>query len=206
MTGLAAGRGPTVAVLLAAGAGRRLGRGPKALLPHRGRPLVEHTARVLADGGCDEVVVVLGAEADRVRTGTTLDRPGLRVVVNGGWATGMASSLRAGVAAALDAGARRIVVAHVDQPGVAPADVARLLETHRPGRVTASRWADAVSRRRWAHPLVLDDEHAAAAVATASGDRGARDWLAAHVDLLDVVTHTGDGRDVDTEADLDLLA
>jgi len=52
---------PTVAVLLAAGAGTRLGRGPKALLPHRGGTLVEHATATLLAGGCDAVVVVLGA-------------------------------------------------------------------------------------------------------------------------------------------------
>lgn len=208
-----------VAVLLAAGAGTRLGRGPKALLPHRGRPLVEHVARVLAEGGCTEVVVVLGAQADRVRAAASLDGPALRVVVNPGWATGMASSLQAGVAAALSPRDRpapaRVVVAHVDQPGITPDDVARLLAAHRPGRVTASRWAGATApdrsapeqrRPRWAHPLVLDAALAGPAAESAVGDAGARAFLRAHADLIDVVVHPGDGRDVDTEADLDLLA
>ncbi|MGE9362069.1 nucleotidyltransferase family protein [Isoptericola nanjingensis] len=204
--------GRTVAVLLAAGAGTRLGRGPKALLPHGGRPLVEHVAGVLADGGCDQVVVVIGAGAPRVAAATDLHAA--RVVVNDDWATGMASSLRAGVAAALEPrdgeAPARVVVAHVDQPGVTPEDVARLLATHRPGRVTASRWAGAPApeggRPRWAHPLVLDAAHAGPAAAGAVGDAGARAFLRAHADLIDVVVHPGDGRDVDTEADLDLLA
>jgi len=220
---------PTVAVLLAAGAGTRLGRGPKALLPHRGGTLVEHATAVLLAGGCDAVVVVLGAEAARVRAGSSLDGPGVHVVDNPGWATGMASSLRVGVAAALDLAPVRVVVAHVDQPGVGPDDVARLLAAHRPGRVTASRWradpegaaeahgavgsqaaagaerAAEADRPRWAHPLVLDAALARPAAASARGDRGARDFLRAHADLVDVVDHPGDGRDLDTAADLDLL-
>ncbi|MGM7424005.1 nucleotidyltransferase family protein [Cellulosimicrobium sp. CpK407] len=224
---------PTVAVLLAAGAGTRLGRGPKALLPHRGGTLVEHATAVLLAGGCDAVVVVLGAEAARVRAGSSLDGPGVHVVDNPGWATGMASSLRVGVAAALDLVPARVVVAHVDQPGVGPDDVARLLAAHRPGRVTASRWradpegaagahgavgsevaaddaagaerAAEADRPRWAHPLVLDAALARPAAASARGDRGARDFLRAHADLVDVVDHPGDGRDLDTAADLDLL-
>ncbi|MEU2199518.1 nucleotidyltransferase family protein [Isoptericola sp. NPDC019482] len=209
--------GRTVAVLLAAGAGTRLGRGPKALLAHGGRPLVEHVAGVLCDGGCDEVVVVLGAEASRVAVAADLGAA--RVVVNDDWATGMASSLRTGVAAALEPRGgetpARVVVAHVDQPGVTPDDVARLLAAHRPGRVTASRWAGAAApdhaapeqrRPRWAHPLVLDAALAETAAASAVGDAGARAFLRAHADLIDVVVHPGDGRDVDTEADLDLLA
>ncbi|MGX1575711.1 nucleotidyltransferase family protein [Cellulosimicrobium funkei] len=204
---------PTVAVLLAAGAGTRLGRGPKALLPHRGAALVEHATATLLAGGCDAVVVVLGAEAARVRAGSSLDGPGVRVVDNPDWATGMASSLRVGVAAALGRAPARVVVAHVDQPGVGPDDVARLLAAHRPGRVTASRWlaggaaedAAGADRPRWAHPLVLDATLAAPAAASARGDHGARDFLRTHADLVDVVDHPGDGRDLDTAADLDLL-
>jgi nicotine blue oxidoreductase len=54
-----AGRRAT-GIVLAAGAGTRLGLGPKALLPYRGRPLVESVAGALLDGGCREVLVVLG--------------------------------------------------------------------------------------------------------------------------------------------------
>ncbi|WP_141391238.1 nucleotidyltransferase family protein [Cellulosimicrobium cellulans] len=218
----------TVAVLLAAGAGTRLGRGPKALLPHRGGTLVAHVTRVLLAGGCDIVVVVLGAEAERVRAGSGIDDPRVRIVDNPGWSSGMASSLRVGVVAALDLAPARVVVAHVDQPGVVPDDVARLLAAHRPGRVTASRWTTSPARRarhegrseaendpqvvfgvgrtpRWAHPLVLDAALAAPAAASAHGDHGARDFLRTHADLIDVVDHAGDGRDLDTDADLDLL-
>ena len=88
----------TTAVLLAAGAGTRLGLGPKALLPFRGRTLVEVLADVLLAGGCREVVTVLGADAATVRAGTDLSRH--RVIENPDWDTGMGSSFRAGVAAA----------------------------------------------------------------------------------------------------------
>ena len=55
---------PAVAgLLLAAGGGRRLGGRPKALLEHRNRPLIEHAVRVLRNGGCGPLHVVLGAAA-----------------------------------------------------------------------------------------------------------------------------------------------
>lgn len=200
--------GTSVAVLLAAGAGSRLGRGPKALVPHHGRPLVAHVADVLSDGGCDVVVVVLGCEAEQVAGAAGLDRDRVHAVVNPDWESGMASSLLVGVRAALGLGPERVVVAHVDQPGLVPDDVARLLAAHRPGRVAASRWTGAVGPEgsaRWAHPLVLDAALAGPAATSAHGDQGARDFLRAHADLIDVVDHPGDGRDLDTEADLDLL-
>ena len=53
-------------LLLAAGAGRRMG-GPKALVELDGEPLVRRGIRLLTDGGCDPVTVVVGASADLVR-------------------------------------------------------------------------------------------------------------------------------------------
>ena len=78
-------------VLLAAGEGSRFG-GPKAVAELDGERLVDRAVRVLRLGGCDPVVVVLGAAVVEV-PGADL------VVVNPDWATGMGSSLRAGLAA-----------------------------------------------------------------------------------------------------------
>ncbi|MEU9097709.1 NTP transferase domain-containing protein, partial [Streptomyces sp. NPDC048361] len=83
------------AVLLAAGGGRRLGGRPKALLAHRGRPLVENAVRVLREGGCRTVYVVLGAAADEVRA--RADLAGCVLVDNPDWGEGMGSSLRTGL-------------------------------------------------------------------------------------------------------------
>ncbi|WP_255954052.1 nucleotidyltransferase family protein [Streptomyces odontomachi] len=88
--------GAVVGLLLAAGGGRRLGGRPKALLRHRGRPLVEHATQVLRAGGCARVHVVLGAAAARVRREAVL--PGCVLVDNPAWEEGMGSSLRAGLA------------------------------------------------------------------------------------------------------------
>ncbi|WP_235856878.1 nucleotidyltransferase family protein [Occultella glacieicola] len=204
-------------VVLAAGGGSRLGRGPKALLTHRGAPLVEHVVGALRDGGCDRVVVVLGAEADRVRAATELGSA--RVLVNHDWAGGLASSFRAGVAAAMattqegaadapgqapPSGIDAVLIALVDQPGVSGALVAHLLAEHRPGTVTAARFGP---RARPGHPMVLDAGIAVAAAALATGDEGARRYLRAHPEVLRPVDCTGLGaaEDVDVPADLHRL-
>ncbi|MFB9165989.1 nucleotidyltransferase family protein [Arthrobacter psychrochitiniphilus] len=95
-------RGGTTAVLLAAGAGTRLGLGPKALLPFCGTTLVAHAAGELLRGGCSQVIVVIGAGADTVRQ-TSLPS-GCTVVVNPRWAEGMGTSFAVGVRCALDPG------------------------------------------------------------------------------------------------------
>ncbi|MEH6376576.1 NTP transferase domain-containing protein, partial [Streptomyces sp. KLMMK] len=96
---------PVAGLLLAAGGGRRLGGHPKALLGLHGRPLVEHAARALHEGGCAPVYVVLGAAAADVRVHAGLTH--CTLVDNPDWPDGMGSSLRAGLAAvaASDAGA-----------------------------------------------------------------------------------------------------
>lgn len=200
---------PTTGVLLAGGAGTRLGLGPKALLPFRGRTLVEELAAALLDGGCREVVVVLGAGAADVRRATKLDT--YLVVDNPEWASGMAGSFRAGVAAATDG--HNVMVALVDQPGVTSGVVARLLSAHRDGRVTAAGYADPdfeggpAAKLRRGHPLIIDAALRAEAAASAEGDAGARRFLKAHPGLVDVVdcSDLAGGADVDTKDQLHLL-
>lgn len=84
----------TTAVLLAADAGTRLGLEPQALLPFRGTTLVAHMAGELLRGGCAEVVLVMGAGVEEVRT-TSLPA-GCRVIFNPHGAEGMGSSFALG--------------------------------------------------------------------------------------------------------------
>ena len=199
----------TTAVLLAAGAGTRLGRGPKALLPFRGRTLVEVLAGVLLDGGCREVVIVLGADAAKVRETTDLAR--YTVVENPDWQSGMGGSFRRGVTAA--AAEDHVLIALVDQPGLTAETVARLLAAHRPGRVTAAayRAPDGTGKPagplRRGHPLLLDATLRADAAESATGDAGARLFLQAHPGLIDLVdcTDQSGGEDLDTPDQLRLL-
>jgi nicotine blue oxidoreductase len=198
----------TTAVLLAAGAGTRLGLGPKALLPFRGRTLVEVLAEILLVGGCREVVVVLGAEADRVLASTRLGSPNaenVRVVVNLDWQSGMASSFRLGVETATPG--HHVMVALVDQPGLAVDAVGTLLATHRPGRITAAAYPDASGKLRRGHPLLLDAFLRTPAAETATSDSGARLFLQANPGLVDLVAFSEQfgGEDLDTPDQLHLL-
>jgi CTP:molybdopterin cytidylyltransferase MocA len=84
---------PPVGLLLAGGAGRRMG-GPKALVELDGRPLLLRALDALRDGGCTPLVVVLGAAAERVAELLPAD---VRAVVAADWAEGMGASLRTGL-------------------------------------------------------------------------------------------------------------
>lgn len=187
-----------VGLLLAAGGGRRLGGRPKALLPHRGRPLVEHAVAVLRAGGCSRIHVVLGAEAAAVRA--RADLSGCVLVDNPSWTEGMGSSLRAGLGSLAGTGAEAVLVSLVDQPGIGPEAVARVLGAYESG---ASLAAAAYDGER-GHPVLFGADHWAGIAATATGDRGARAYLGAHGDAITLVECGDVARpyDIDTETDL----
>lgn len=210
-----------VGLVLAAGQGSRLGLGAKALLRTGGVTLVERAVGVLRTGGCGRVLVVVGAQAEEVAP--VAAGAGAEVVANPEWASGLASSFRAGVTA-LPAGAEAVVVLLVDQPGVGADLVARLLARHQVGRITVAQYGDGgasgggpgdgdrgaqgSARSGGArHPMVFDTGLARAAAELADGDRGARAFLRANPELLDLVdcTDLGSAADVDTAEDLHLL-
>ncbi|MER6222144.1 nucleotidyltransferase family protein [Streptomyces sp900105755] len=185
-------------LLLAAGGGRRLGGRPKALLTHRGRPLVEYAANVLRAGGCGPVHVVLGARADEVRERAELG--GCVVVENPDWAEGMGSSLRMGLESLAGTGARAALVSLVDQPGIGSAAVARVLDGYRDADSLVSAAYDGVR----GHPVLFGSAHWAGIAASAAGDRGARAYLGAHEEAITLVEcgDVAEPYDIDTEADL----
>ncbi|MFG3660826.1 NTP transferase domain-containing protein [Streptomyces sp. NPDC047706] len=189
---------PVAALLLAAGGGRRLGGRPKALLEHRGRPLVEHAVAVLRSAGCARVHVVLGARADAVRQRAELS--GCVLVDNPDWERGMGSSLRAGLDSLAGTGARAALVSLVDQPGIGPEAVARVLAGCRDESSLVSAAYDGVR----GHPVLFGAAHWAGVAATATGDRGARSYLKEHEAGIRLVECGDVARpyDIDTAADL----
>ncbi|RSM73633.1 molybdopterin-guanine dinucleotide biosynthesis protein A [Actinoplanes sp. ATCC 53533] len=176
-------------LVLAAGAGRRYGM-PKALVAHRGDLLVRRAAGALREAGVTEPVVVVGAEAARVRA----IAPELTFVENPDWATGMASSLRAGLAALAAGPAGAAVVLLVDMPGVTPAAVRAIAADATPDALVMGGYDG-----RRSHPVLLGREHWAGVARSATGDRGAREYLRAHADRVRVVPvgHLADDTDLD---------
>ncbi|MFD8005595.1 nucleotidyltransferase family protein [Streptomyces mirabilis] len=185
-------------LLLAAGGGRRLGGRPKALLEHRGRPLVEYAVGVLRAAGCTRVHVVLGARADVVRERARLD--GCVLVDNPEWEHGMGSSLRAGLGSLAGTGARAALVSLVDQPGIGPRAVARVLAAHQDDTSLVSAAYDGVR----GHPVLFGAAHWAGVAASATGDRGARAYLKEHEAAITLVEcgDVAEPYDIDTEDDL----
>jgi CTP:molybdopterin cytidylyltransferase MocA len=183
----------TVGLLLAAGAGRRMGR-PKALV---GTWLYDAVTR-LRNGGCGRVVVVLGASAQQARTllAEQASDQDVEVVVAEDWDEGMGASLRAGLRALVERDADEVaaLVTLVDLPDVGAEVFERVLGQP----IAASTLARASYDGSPGHPVLLGRDHWAGIVATAAGDRGARDYLATHDVALVECGDLATGRDVDT--------
>lgn len=203
---------PVAGLVLAAGAGRRYGM-PKALAPYEGSLLVERAYRLIASI-CEPVFVVLGAAADEVMSRADLGRAA--VLVNPDWDTGMGSSLRTGLAALTtlpedlregrqggdlsedrqsgrDAGPLDAVLVHlVDLPGMTVAALRRMA-SYAALDVLAVATYDGVR----GHPVLLGRTHWAGVAESATGDQGARTYLAAH-EVIEV-----ECADVADPADLD---
>jgi molybdenum cofactor cytidylyltransferase/nicotine blue oxidoreductase len=181
-------------LLLAAGAGTRMGR-PKALVrDEAGEPWLVRGVRALREGGCDAVTVVLGAGADEARP--LLDGTGARPVLADDWAAGLAASLRAGLRALADEDADAVaaLVSLVDLPDV-HADVVRRVAALGGDPAAVARAAyDGVP----GHPVLLGRDHWAGVLASAAGDRGARDYLATRPVVLVECGDLATGCDRDT--------
>lgn len=168
-----AGSDPIAAVILAAGASRRLGQ-PKQLIEFAGEGLLRRTARIALASGCAPVFVVLGFEADRMRP--ELDGLPVQTLTNPEWMEGMGSSLRCGVAAAQQSGAKGVLLMVCDQPGLTADHLRVLLKRH---RETGSAIVSSEYGGRSGVPAVFG-ESMFSELLQVRGDQGARGVIDRH--------------------------
>ena len=181
---------------------------PKALLTDTvGRPRTVLAARGLLDGGCGEVLVVLGADAEgaaRLLATHAAGTDRVEVVVAEDWHRGMGASLRAGLArlASSPPHVTAVLVTLVDLPDVGTGVHRRVLEQWRstgaePGALLRATYAGEPG-----HPVLLGRDHWAPLARELAGDTGAQRYLARHtvreVSCDDLAT----GRDTDRPEDL----
>ncbi|WP_122089215.1 nucleotidyltransferase family protein [Halalkalicoccus subterraneus] len=184
-----------VGVVLAGGTSSRFGEENKLLADLDGEPLVHHAVRTLLRAELAAVIVVVGYEAEAVRTALAdLD---VRVVRNPGYEAGLSTTVAAGIRAVGDAAG--VVFLPGDMPAVDPATVNRLLDAYRAGLGTAL--AAAYDGQR-GNPVLFDRNHFDELLAV-EGDVGGRPVLMESGDsaLVDV-NDPGAVIDIDTLEDL----
>lgn len=189
--GLAAWALPVAGVVLAAGAGSRMGA-QKLLLELAGEPLVRHAVVAAAEGGCHSAWVVWNDPAVEAAV-----RDSATAIENPRAASGQASSLRAGLGALPDWVAGALVLLG-DQPLVGARTVQMLI---RAWRQEGSRPAVATGNGDEWRPPVLLDRSLWPEMMRLEGDAGARQVLGARSDLVETVPAHGRGDDVDTPED-----
>jgi molybdenum cofactor cytidylyltransferase len=186
-------------VVLAAGGASRFGS-PKQLAELDGHPLLQHAVdAMLAVPAIDPVVVVLGAEAERVRA--AVDFGEAQIAVCGDWAEGMAASLRCGVEAVGDCD--WVILTLGDQPRVTPQVIAAVMD-----RADSAPIGTAAVRATYAgvpcHPVALG-RAILPHVAALSGDVGARELLGHATVRTFEAARLCDPTDVDTPEELEAL-
>ena len=178
-----------VGVLLAACEGKRFG-GPKALArDDDGTSWLLRSMQALRP--CAEIVVVLGAEAGKAAALLPMSVSRIRA---DDWAEGMGASLRAGLAALEGTDHDAALVSLDDLPDVDAAVVDRLMAAVSGPDTLARAAYDGVP----GHPVLIGRDHWAGVAESATGDRGARDYLAAHDTLLVECGDLATGADVDS--------
>jgi molybdenum cofactor cytidylyltransferase len=104
---------------------------PKQLLPIQGTSLLRHLAKISIASMCDPIAVVLGANAQQIRTEIE-DLP-LQIVDNPQWRSGMGTSIGSGLAALLERepALNAVLILVCDQPFVSTALIDRLVLAYR---------------------------------------------------------------------------
>lgn len=188
---------PVPAIILAAGASRRLGQ-PKQLVRIAGETLLARTIRVVREAGVDPVLVVLGA--NRKSIADAVDLRAVQVVANADWEQGIASSIHAGIEALLrlEDEAKGAMILVCDQPRLT-ADhlkqlIARYEQAEEPSLVS-SRYAGIAGI-----PAIFPASQFARLLAL-EGDTGARFLLRNPECPMFSVDFAGGEADIDTPED-----
>ncbi len=184
------------AIVLAAGLSSRMaaeGLGNKLLAELHGRPLIARTVERVRASGVDQVLVVTGHQAEEVES--ALAGQNVSFIRNAAFADGMASSVRAGIAAASDFDAALICLG--DMPLVAAENLQRMLAAFNPeeGRVLVAPTLG----HKLGNPVLWGRGYFDALMGL-SGDRGARGLLEERRDEITEipVEHEGVVLDADT--------
>jgi CTP:molybdopterin cytidylyltransferase MocA len=176
----------SAAVILAAGASRRLGR-PKQSVVVAGETLLERAARTARQAGCAPVIVVVRPEGD---FDDTLQQLGCVVVLNDEADEGIAASIRRGVNVAGQWKATGVVLMTCDQIAVTPEHLQALCA--QPDAACGSGYAGKIGIPAY---FPASDFHA---LQQLRGDTGARELLRS----ARAVPTEALSFDVDTEEDV----
>lgn len=187
-------------VLLAAGSARRMGRA-KALLPFRGKTLLDHAARTLGATSCSPRIAVVSPDIEK--SCRHVKDVGVALVVNPDPRRGLSSSIRVALhaieSADVDAGVEGILITLVDQPLVTPEHLAAILNAGAATGLAATSWPKTFG------PPVFLYRSFFHSLKELTGDEGAKKILQDNLDRLSLVAFPDAALDIDDPADYERL-
>ncbi len=189
------------AVVLAAGLSSRMTPVNKLLMSLGDRPVIWHVVQTALDTGLDPVTVVSGHDREAVRA--VLAGLPVRIVGNDDYKEGLASSIRAGVAAiATDVDAALFLLG--DMPLIAPRHLRPLLAAFVPAKGRSICIPTYGTRR--GNPVLWSAQHFPRLLEL-SGDQGARVLFRDLADQILEVDMPDDAVlvDIDTQAAMDAV-
>jgi CTP:molybdopterin cytidylyltransferase MocA len=190
------------AVVLAAGKSTRMGR-TKALLPVGPDTFLSRIVRTFHAAGVDDLVVVLGHNANEIASDLEARASRVRVVINRDYESGQFSSLLAGLRAIDRPGVAAMLLTLVDVPLVSVDTVRAVIDRY---RTTGAAIVRPVSGSRHGHPVLID-RRLFAALQRVDPAVGAKAIVRAHASPAGDVETSDEGafRDVDTPDEYDAI-
>jgi molybdenum cofactor cytidylyltransferase len=183
------------AIVPAAGMSTRLGRN-KLLLPFKGQPLIVHAMDTLMASKVDEIIVVLGHEAEQVRA--AIGDKGVRLVENPDYRLGLSTSVRAGFAA-MSVQTTGIMIYLADQPLLESGEVDFLIQALAEAGEANKSIVVPLFRGQRGNPVIVKATYKASLLAI-SGETGCRRLIKQNPDQILTVEMETDHvvRDIDT--------
>lgn len=173
------------AILLAAGESKRMGRA-KQLLPLGEKSILEHSLDNLLESTVDEVIVVLGSEAEKVSK-KMAGRP-VKVMINPDYQRGMGTSIAKGMDSISET-ADAVMLVLADQPFIASKIINRLIDGFETGNKGI---AVPVYKGRRGHPIIFAIKYKSE-LSGLQGDTGGKEIIEKHPnDILEVGVDAGD--------------
>ena len=183
-------------ILLAAGASKRLGK-PKQLLQFQNETLLKRSAKIALDSHCHPVIVVLGANAEKLRV--EIEAFDVEIVENADWEHGMGTSIQIGIKRFSEnyPNASGVVVMVCDQPFVSADLIEQLVKSFRQtsAPIIASSYGETIgvpalfSRQIFPELMLLE------------ADNGAKKIIYKHRKNVVMIAFEAGATDVDTEQD-----
>jgi molybdenum cofactor cytidylyltransferase len=189
----------TTLIILAAGASSRLGF-PKQTLLYKGKTLLELAVEAGLKSKCDEVMVVLGANAETIEPG--IRNYSIKILPNPNWSDGMASSIAVAVnRLKTNMAVRGAIIMLCDQPFVNRALLDSLLykQQQTGKRIVACAYKDTVGVPALFSRSVFDK------LLLLEGQEGAKKIITDHLEDIATISFEKGGIDIDTIADYEAL-